>query len=196
MGDVHYMISEAAKQVAVEPHVLRYWEEELALSIGRTEMGHRYYTKEDIQLFICIKKLKETGMPLKDLKELIPDMIHTKNRLKMRQIAVLIPPDMAEEEKQIPNMEDTRKPASPLADTPSPTPELSMKQLLETALESNNEILTKAIVQSMELLLDIKDRQEEERFHNLDMLIRQQQEHRRQVSRSSFLGRFPRFSME
>ena len=29
MGDVHYMISEAAKHVGVESHVLRYWEEEL-----------------------------------------------------------------------------------------------------------------------------------------------------------------------
>ena len=44
MGEVHYMISEAAKRVNVETHVLRYWEEELSLSIGRTEMGHRYYT--------------------------------------------------------------------------------------------------------------------------------------------------------
>ena len=42
MGEVHYMISEAAKRVNVETHVLRYWEEELSLSIGRTEMGHRY----------------------------------------------------------------------------------------------------------------------------------------------------------
>ena len=25
MGDVHYMISEAAKHVGVESHVLRYW---------------------------------------------------------------------------------------------------------------------------------------------------------------------------
>ena len=39
MGDVHYMISEAAKHVGVESHVLRYWEEELDLPIGRTEMG-------------------------------------------------------------------------------------------------------------------------------------------------------------
>ena len=54
MGDVHYMISEAAKQVGVESHVLRYWEEELNLPIGRTDMGHRHYTKEDIQLFCCI----------------------------------------------------------------------------------------------------------------------------------------------
>ena len=45
MGDVHYMISEAAKHVGVESHVLRYWEEELDLPIGRTETalyGRRY----------------------------------------------------------------------------------------------------------------------------------------------------------
>ena len=61
MGEVRFMISEAAKQVNVESHVLRYWEEELDLTIGRTEMGHRYYTKDDIQLFCCIKKLKNEG---------------------------------------------------------------------------------------------------------------------------------------
>ena len=32
MGEVRFMISEAAKQVHVESHVLRYWEEELSLS--------------------------------------------------------------------------------------------------------------------------------------------------------------------
>ena len=62
MGEVRFMISEAAKQVHVESHVLRYWEEELELVIGRTEMGHRYYTEDDIQLFCCIKKLKDAGM--------------------------------------------------------------------------------------------------------------------------------------
>ena len=49
MGEVRFMISEAAKQVHVESHVLRYWEEELELVIGRTEMGHRYYTEDDIR---------------------------------------------------------------------------------------------------------------------------------------------------
>ncbi len=29
MGEVRFMISEAAKQVEVETHVLRYWEESL-----------------------------------------------------------------------------------------------------------------------------------------------------------------------
>lgn len=82
MGEVRFMISEAAKQVKVESHVLRYWEEELNLVIGRTEMGHRYYTKDDIQLFRCIKKLKDEGMLLKDLKPLIPELKAT--RLKVQ----------------------------------------------------------------------------------------------------------------
>ena len=37
MGEVRYMISEAAKKLQVESHVLRYWEDELGLEIGRTD---------------------------------------------------------------------------------------------------------------------------------------------------------------
>lgn len=81
MGEVRFMISEAAKQVQVESHVLRYWEEELGLEIGRTDMGHRYYTEEDIQLFLCIQKLKNEGMLLRDLKPLIPELKKTRKRL-------------------------------------------------------------------------------------------------------------------
>lgn len=83
MGEVRFMISEAAKKVKVESHVLRYWEEELDLEIGRTEMGHRYYTKDDVQLFRCIKKLKDEGMLLKDLKPLVRELKET--RLKLKQ---------------------------------------------------------------------------------------------------------------
>ena len=50
-----YMISDAAKQVKVEAHVLRYWEEELELPVKRNEMGHRFYTEEDIEQFRKIK---------------------------------------------------------------------------------------------------------------------------------------------
>ena len=82
MGEVRFMISEAAKQVDVESHVLRYWEEELNLTIGRTEMGHRYYTNDDIQLFRCIKKLKDEGMLLRDLKPLIPELKAARLKLK------------------------------------------------------------------------------------------------------------------
>ena len=59
-----YLISETAKLVGVESHVLRYWEEELKLPIRRNELGHRYYTKEDVEQFREIKKLKEQGLQL------------------------------------------------------------------------------------------------------------------------------------
>ena len=79
MDQVRYMISDAARLVEVESHVLRYWEEELELPIARNEMGHRYYTEDDIQLLKHIKKLKERGYQLKSIKmdisekgELIP----------------------------------------------------------------------------------------------------------------------------
>ena len=89
MGEVHYMISEAAKRVNMETHVLRHWEEELDLQIGRTEMGHRYYTEDDIRLFNCIKELKEQGMLLKELKELIPDILKARDKLnKQKESAV------------------------------------------------------------------------------------------------------------
>ena len=38
MDTRRYMISDAAKMVDVEAHVLRYWEEELELPVERNEM--------------------------------------------------------------------------------------------------------------------------------------------------------------
>ena len=66
-----YLISDAAKQVQVESHVLRYWEEELKLPIKRNEMGHRYYTQEDIARFQEIKDLKEQGLQLKAIRNML-----------------------------------------------------------------------------------------------------------------------------
>ena len=43
MKENKYTISEAARLLSVENHVLRYWEEELELNIPRNELGHRYY---------------------------------------------------------------------------------------------------------------------------------------------------------
>ena len=56
MEKVRYMISDAANIVNVESHVLRYWEDELELNVPRNELGHRYYTKENIQEFQRIKE--------------------------------------------------------------------------------------------------------------------------------------------
>ena len=75
-----YFISEAAKEVKVENHVLRYWEEELSLPVKRNEQGHRYYTKDDIERFIYIKELKEEGLQLKAIRNLLEKQGVVKSR--------------------------------------------------------------------------------------------------------------------
>lgn len=66
-----YLISDAAKQVNVEAHVLRYWEEELDIPAKRNELGHRYYTQEDIETFRKVKELKAQGIQLKGIKNIL-----------------------------------------------------------------------------------------------------------------------------
>ena len=72
MSESGYLVSQASKLLEVQSHVLRYWEEELLLPIGRNELGHRYYTRYDIQVILCIKELKKKGFSLKEIKKVIP----------------------------------------------------------------------------------------------------------------------------
>ena len=156
MGEVRYMISEASKRVNVEAHVMRHWEEELGLNIGRTEMGHRYYTEEDVRLFNCIKELKEQGMLLKELKALIPDMIETRTRLKKQ----------AEQSKE----------ESPLTE---------LQQALLENNHVLQEAITQSVIKEMGYLFLAQEQQEEERYKKLDSLIRQQQLYRKEYARAT-----------
>ena len=209
------MISEAAKQVDVESHVLRYWEEELGLTIGRTEMGHRYYTKDDIQLFRCIKKLKDEGMLLRDLKPLIPELKATRLRLKTSGTENSAP---IEEQKEAPASgisvpaaaaaaelasQQTAVPAQP--DTTPETAEVVIPlekidqiralfgDVFREVLSENNNVLKKDIsstvttdvMHEMDYLLQVRDRQQEEHFRKLDTLIRQQQANRKESAKAN-----------
>ena len=69
-----YSISDASRQVEVENHVLRYWEEELGLNIHRNSKGHRFYTDRDIKILRDVKDLKEQGFLLKSIKLIINDI--------------------------------------------------------------------------------------------------------------------------
>ena len=179
MGDVHYMISEAAKHVGVESHVLRYWEEELDLPIGRTEMGHRHYTEEDIQLFSCIKELKEQGLLLKEIKQLLPDMLRTKALLKARK---------SDAPKAAASINEVADPQDPALSVYQPLLEESLRKIL---LE-NNQILegslgksvSEKVTKEMDFLLQAKERLEEDRYRKLDHLLRQQQALRKESSKS------------
>lgn len=211
MGEVRFMISEAAKQVKVEAHVLRYWEEELELTIGRTEMGHRYYTKDDIQLFRCIKKLKDEGMLLKDLKPLIPELKATRLKLQSPQSSAdNSDADVKDETKKAKAAEENSQAAlQPVQDTAvsevsAPAAEVipvtQLEQVrsligdvLAEVVADNNEVLKKDIsknvtadvMREMDYLFQAKERREEEHFRKLDCLIRQQQANRRETVKGS-----------
>lgn len=207
MGEVRFMISEAAKQVHVESHVLRYWEEELDLQIGRTEMGHRYYTEEDIQLFQCIRKLKNEGVLLRDLKPLIPKLQAVKN--KKSSTAANIPLDKNSSQNS-PIPIDKATSDSCLPSTISESEILPVTQLeqarklfgdvLTEVVTANNRTLenniskkvTSDVLREMEFLFQSKELLEEEHFRKLDCLIRQQQATRRESAKENPIGKLLR----
>lgn len=96
------LISDAAKKVRVEAHVLRYWEEELGLPIKRNELGHRYYTEEDVKRFQEIKDLKEKGLQLKAIR-----MVLKNGKFNMLSPGETFLPSMTAEEKKAGQMQET-----------------------------------------------------------------------------------------
>ena len=69
-----YTVAETVKLTGVKSYVLRYWEDELSLPIRRNELGHRCYTQDDIQLFLNIKELKNRGLQLRAIHDLLPKL--------------------------------------------------------------------------------------------------------------------------
>ncbi len=189
MEKVRYMISDAANIVNVESHVLRYWEDELELNIPRNEMGHRYYTKENIQEFQRIKELKEQGYQLKAIRMIVHngpvDGLVAEPRSQAHSpveeishastgIAVLDKPkqSMQVRENQHSILDNTDKMAQ--------FTEL-MTQIVGTAIAANNQQLSKNIseevgkqvLKEMNYLMREREEQEEERFRKLDAAIRE-----------------------
>ena len=157
MDKQRYMISDAAALVNVESHVLRYWEEELELTVPRNEMGHRYYTKENIEQFMKIKEWKEQGYQLKAIKLLI----HNGGREDAPELlAATAASEPAKQMEQFQHM---------------------MAQIVKGAIAENNHALGKEVselvrdyvLKEMNYLMREQDEAEEERYKKLDELIRQ-----------------------
>lgn len=108
-----YYISEAAKKVQVESHVLRYWEDELELPIKRNEMGHRYYTEQDIRKLQEIKELKEQGLQLKAIRTVLLRMPGTTGgkteEIFMQQVGKTVEKEEKKEEKLAETKEEVKE---------------------------------------------------------------------------------------
>ena len=175
MDKLRYMISDAANLVNVEAHVLRYWEEELELNIPRNEMGHRYYTKENIQQFLKIKELKEQGYQLKAIKMVVHN---GKNPEEAAALATSTQPAASAWQGQA-AVNGSSGYVS--AEEKMAQFRLLMSEIVREAMEDNNQALGKEVGESvgdrvlkeMNYLMREQDEQEEERFRKLDEAIRE-----------------------
>ena len=205
-----YMISDAAKLVHVATHVLRYWEEELELSILRNEMGHRYYTEGDINLFRNIKILKEKGFQLKAVKTLVPklkecDADRLNELLPLEsEISYTELENQKALDKQNPARESESKTIAVSHHRPVGVPEDKMQQfqniiksiVSEALLENNYELgkevggrVSESVLKEMDYLMKVQDEREEERFKKLDELVRTHQKHRKEIAATAEGGK-------
>lgn len=179
MTDIRYIISDASKQLDVEPHVLRYWEEELELDIPRNEMGHRYFREEDIVVLKNVKRLKDQGLQLKAIKMLLPGILEEDKLIT----------------NAIPKEEIQKSPGEvPMAFSKSGRSKVEqfqefMKCILEDTLKENNEKLkiavTKEVASEVRFLFEEREHIEERRYKKLDETIREMQKMRQEVAAST-----------
>jgi DNA-binding transcriptional MerR regulator len=201
----HYLISEASRLVDEESHVLRYWEEELSLKIPRNDLGHRYYTEVQLDIFRTIKELKRQGYQLKEIKQCLEEMdgkptdcrevsegkddVHTDKPDADPEITagdrsvklpLVLPP---EEHNGIGEI-------NPISDRPEIVQQARirefkrlMTEIFTDAMENEldrisseiTEEVSSRVIKEMNYLDRERDEREEERFRQLDTVIRSRQ---------------------
>ena len=63
-----YAIGQFSKLTGLTGPTLRYYEQEGLLSVQRDATGRREYTEQDVEWLHFIKRLKETGMPIREIR--------------------------------------------------------------------------------------------------------------------------------
>lgn len=182
-----YKISEMTRLINVEAHVLRYWEEELQLPIKRNDLGHRYYTEDDKELFLRVKQLKEKGIQLKGIRSILD-----------------IPQEDGVIHSSLPQIME--KPSLSFADNKEEKSyrlQMLLKGLIQEAVEESNEKLAEDIKECLVKELDYQFRvaseeeeqhrkaymkQQEEYFQRLDEMI-QGSRHMKKKRTSKWLKR-------
>ncbi|MCT4544983.1 MAG: MerR family transcriptional regulator [Vallitalea sp.] len=187
MVGTRYIISDASKQLEVEPHVLRYWEEELELDIPRNELGHRYFREEDLNILKNVKKLKEQGLQLKAIKMLLTNI--PEEDKPYTEVENELSP------KPLQKITNSIQKSAPVENN-SKIREFQefIKGVLQETLKENNlelkEELTKEVSEEIKYMLKEKEQMEERRYKKLDETLRVMQKMRQEIATSSNKKRF------
>ena len=62
-------VGEAARETGVSIDTLRYYEREQLLQVERSSSGHRRYSERDLEWIRVLTCLRETGMPIRRMRE-------------------------------------------------------------------------------------------------------------------------------
>lgn len=186
----YLLISDAAKEVKVESHVLRYWEEELHLPIKRNELGHRYYTSEDVERFRQIKSMKEKGLQLKAIKlilkngklNVIPESEAIRNdasdEIGQGAAQLSMPINIVNSREM--RSEESEKSIDMVAEESKEEKaqrlQWLLRQLIRETLQENNQDLCSEIKESVVKELDYQFRTQEEREEERERLREQRSE--------------------
>lgn len=206
--DNYLLISDAAKAVCVESHVLRYWEEELQLPIKRNELGHRYYTKEDVERFKNIKDMKERGLQLKAIKMILKngklDMLNAEAvKASESPVEAIKMPREENAEGQVKEVvtatlngsqvERVQQMSAETREEKAQRLQWIMQQMIKQAVRENNDELVQRVKESVIKELDYQFRMQEEReeerarieaersenyYRKMDELLRKKSERR------------------
>ncbi len=221
MKEKRYFISDAAKELDMESHVLRYWEEELNLEIPRNEMGHRYYREDELEMLKCIKELKERGFQLKTIRQILNELQEGKGQAVDTLRAIQA--DEISEEQYIDKKEDPDFPAEKtvsekvipirrdgygrtgsvaLRDQNERLIEFEeiMKRIVGHAMKENSCIfseevgdrVSEKVMKEMDYLMRLQEEREEKHFQNLDHTIRQYQRGKKEAAAANMAVKIPK----
>ena len=210
MKEKRYFISDAAKELEVESHVLRYWEKELNLDIPKNEMGHRYYREDEMEMLKCIKELKARGFQLKTIRQILTELQEGKGQAvdtlraiqkeeleeeqyeKMRQEMEAEPEKETREqsEKVVPIRQNTYQEIATQQEQKMMEFEDIMKRIVGHAMRENSHIMgveigeqvSGRVMKEMDYLMRLQEEREERHFQNLDNMIRQTQRGKKEAA--------------
>ena len=172
-----YTVRQAVTMTGVKSYVLRYWEEELDLRIGRNELGHRFYTPFDIQLFLKINELKNRGLQLKAIRTLIPQEARNTNTSGLAEAGNEILEGEAVEIEDIPVMAPEEADKVIVKKQGTKTEEEKEHHTDDKKILEFQEILERLIHEEMQ-----RKKEGEYRCRSLDEAIRRQQQARREAA--------------
>ncbi len=192
-----YSIGEAAKLTGVESHVLRYWEEELDIKIKRNDMGHREYEEQDIKILQKVKLLKDKGIQLKAINNLVQKMYEILENKEQVYEAMnkgkdpLKDYDFTEElVKEATEISKVNDNGERVVDFKMAQFQTLMNKVVGNSIKENIKPISQAVsanvvesvTKQMDVIMKEKEEKEEERFKRLDATMREMQQARREIA--------------